>query len=490
MPRIASASSTKRQATKLSNTTRKRLALSAASKKSTVTALARQHGVSRTTVRNARDKAVGAVNDAFDTPKSDVLFYLPVTRQWLHSLVLALMLVGGVSYRAIMTILQDLFDTSLSLGTIHNIFNTAAERAHKINQSIDLSNITNLCADEFFHHGKPIINAMDATSLYCCALSIENQRDGETWAVHLLDAKEQGLLPSVMISDQAEGIVSAQKTVFSYCEHRYDNFHLSRSLMDLRRFYRNRLRRSITERKAVQKKLSDRVIIPADALSLALEKEQQDSHLSKTIDTLISWLEHDVLNKPGLPHQDRELMYDFIVQEFIRLEKIEPHRIASVRVTLENKKSDSLSFIKELEARFENIAQAHSIPVDWVWEMAQLQRCDFLGDAYAVHMLPLCSKLGERFEGVEDDVLLALDFTERTSSLVENLNRRVKRYTRDRVVVTNRYLGLLRFYLNHMPFRRSARVERKGKTPRAIMTGTTHDHWLELLGFERFKRTA
>ena len=122
--------------------------------------------------------------------------------------------------------------------------------------------------------------------------------------------------------------------------------------------------------------------------------------------------------------------------------------------------------------------------------MAQLQRCDFLGDAYAVHMLPLCSKLGERFEGVEDDVLLALDFTERTSSLVENLNRRVKRYTRDRVVVTNRYLGLLRFYLNHMPFRRSARVERKGKTPRAIMTGTTHDHWLELLGFERFKRTA
>lgn len=116
---------------------------------------------------------------------------------------------------------------------------------------------------------------MDATSLYCCALSIENQRDGETWAVHLLDAKDQGLLPSVMISDQAEDIVLAQKTVFSYCEHRYDYFHLSRSLMDLRRFYRNRLRRSITERKAVQKKLSDRVIIPADALSLALEKEQQ-----------------------------------------------------------------------------------------------------------------------------------------------------------------------------------------------------------------------
>ena len=490
MRQNATASNTRCRTTKLSNSTRKRVALSAASNKSTVTALARQHGVSRTTVRNARDKAVDAVNEAFDSPNNDVLFYLPVTRKWLHSLVLALMLVGGVSYRAIMTLLQDLFDTRLCLGTIHNIFCRAAERAHKINQSIDLSNITNFCADEFYHRGKPVINAMDASSLYCCSLSIENQRDGETWAVHLLDAKEQGLLPKVMISDQAEGIVSAQKTVFSYCEHRYDNFHLSRSLMDLRRFYRNRLRTSITERKSAQKKIYDGVVLPQDALSLAIEAEKQADHISKTIDTLISWLEHDVLNKPGLPHRDRELMYDFIVQEFRRLEKIEPHRISAVRVTLENKKIDSLSFIKEIETRFEDIALAHHIPVDWVWEMAQLQRCDFLGDAYAVQMLPLCTKLGERFEDVEDDVLLALDSTERTSSLMENLNGRVKRYNRDRGFVTNHYLGLLRFYLNHTPFRRSARVSRKGKTPRAIMTEKSHDHWLELLGFDRFKRTA
>lgn len=52
------------------------------------------------------------------------------------------------------------------------------------------------------------------------------------------------------------------------------------------------------------------------------------------------------------------------------------------------------------------------------------------------------------------------------------------------------YLDLLRFYLNHVPFMRSENPKRKGKSPAELLTGKPHPHWLEMLGFKRFKRAA
>jgi hypothetical protein len=46
------------------------------------------------------------------------------------------------------------------------------------------------------------------------------------------------------------------------------------------------------------------------------------------------------------------------------------------------------------------------------------------------------------------------------------------------------------FFLNQKPIVRSARMERKGKTPAEILSGKPHPHWLELLGFEHLKRVA
>ena len=49
-----------------------------------------------------------------------------------------------------------------------------------------------------------------------------------------------------------------------------------------------------------------------------------------------------------------------------------------------------------------------------------------------------------------------------------------------------RYPGFTR----HTPFLRSEKQHRVGKTPTEILTGKPHQHWLEMLGFERFKRAA
>jgi len=43
------------------------------------------------------------------------------------------------------------------------------------------------------------------------------------------------------------------------------------------------------------------------------------------------------------------------------------------------------------------------------------------------------------------------------------------------------YLDLLRFFLNHRRFLRSQHAQRQGKSPRELMTGHGHPHWLTLL---------
>jgi hypothetical protein len=45
------------------------------------------------------------------------------------------------------------------------------------------------------------------------------------------------------------------------------------------------------------------------------------------------------------------------------------------------------------------------------------------------------------------------------------------------------YLDLLQFFLNHRRFIRSRVAARTGKSPRELMTGHGHAHWLTLLGF-------
>ena len=78
----------------------------------------------------------------------------------------------------------------------------------------------------------------------------------------------------------------------------------------------------------------------------------------------------------------------------------------------------------------------------------------------------------------------------RASSVVENLNGRLRTYFSLRRHLGPDYLSLLRFYLNHRVLERSERPERTGRTPAELLSGQPHRPWLELLGFTRFARSA
>ena len=65
---------------------------------------------------------------------------------------------------------------------------------------------------------------------------------------------------------------------------------------------------------------------------------------------------------------------------------------------------------------------------------------------------------------------------------MENLNERLRTYFMLRRHLDGLYLDLLRFVLNHRRSMRSRHANRPRKSPRELMTGQGHPHWLTLLG--------
>ena len=76
----------------------------------------------------------------------------------------------------------------------------------------------------------------------------------------------------------------------------------------------------------------------------------------------------------------------------------------------------------------------------------------------------------------------------RASSVVENVNSRLRNYSFLRRQVGPEALALLQFFLNHRRSLRSERPGRVGRGPSELLTGEAHGHWLELLGYTRFQR--
>ena len=228
---------------------KKKMALQVIKQTQTISDIAKENQVSRKFVYKQKHKVIQAIDDVFKEPeeeKEKILFYLPITKAWLIQLVLCLLLHCRCSFRGVTKVFQDVFDTSISIATIHNISMTATQKAQKINASQDLS-FVKLCApDEIFHHNKPILAGVDIQSLYCYLLSQEKHRDGETWAIHLWDLEKKGFNPERVIADEGAGLRAGHKIVFPNTPCDADNFHMTKTLIELRRYFRNCLKTAIS----------------------------------------------------------------------------------------------------------------------------------------------------------------------------------------------------------------------------------------------------
>ena len=184
----------------------------------------------------------------------------------------------------------------------------------------------------------------------------------------------------------------------------------------------------------------------------------------------------------------RQELFDFIVSELKQREDERYPAIRKLRKALHNQRDQLLSFSGVLDQKLANIAKDFELPVQAVREVCLLHRKHDTSNAYWIRWNQLHSQLSDKFHGVMEAVGKALKETPRASSMVENLNSRLRNYFFLRRSLGASYLSTLQFFLNHRCFLRSEVPERVDKSPKQLLTGEAHPHWLELLGFERFQR--
>jgi hypothetical protein len=476
-------------AARLPENDRKDLAIQALTGSEAVSDLAARHGVSRKFVYQQTHKARTALDNAFlpAAAETEGLFRLTVTKAWLRQVIVALPLICHSSYRGVIEFPRDLLGISISVGTVHDMLQSAARQAGVINQEQDLSGIRVGLHDEIFQGSTPVLAGVDAASTYCYLLVAAEHRDADTWGVHLLDAASQGLKPDQTIADAGQGLRAGQKAAWGEIPCHGDVFHIQRQYEGLA----NTLSRLARSARSRRQKLEDRIDrtgqrAPDDELTvkldLARQTEVQALWLARDIRTLTQWLSHDVLALAGAALATRQALFDFIVEELANLEPEDPRRIRPVRVALWNQRDELLGFAGVLDEKLVAIAHSHEISITIVREACFLHRLPSTSTAYWQGWNRLRTQTGDKFHALFDAVRLALIQTPRSSSLVENLNSRLRNQFTLRRHPGGSYLSLLQFFLNHRCFMRSQRAERKGKSPRELMTGHDHPHWLTLLG--------
>jgi len=477
---------------------RKDLALDCLNDRSSISRLAQEHKVSRKFVYQQRHKAQDALLHAFDPPAAapeEVLFHLPITKDWLRQFVLAATLVGHSSLRGALEMLDCLLDLPVSLGWVHSVVTDAIDKARPINERQELSRVQFAALDEIFQNGRPALAVIDVASTYCCSLSLEDHRDGDTWAVRLLELRDRGFAPKATIADFGTGLRAGAKQALPGVACRADVFHPLRDFQTLSSYLDNRAYDAMSchedllrkQARHVRRRMwKDRsVAMKAVAASRAT---QQAIVLADEVRLLLRWWGQEVMAVAGDDYPTRRMLHDWVVQE-LRLREGQSERIRPVRVMLENNADELLAFALQLDASVAELARRFFVEPEVVREALAVQQMDQARATRWQREAELWRQLGGKYAGLRVEVQRLAGSVVRASSVIENYNSRLRNYLFLRKEVGGGYLELLRFFLNHRRFLRSEHPERVGKSPAELLSGQAHGHWLELLGYERFSRT-
>src|SRR4051794_20464009 len=210
--------------------------------------------------------------------------------------------------------------------------------------------------------------------------------------------------------------------------------------------------------------------------------------LSDEVALLVGWLRHDVLAVAGPCSADRRALYDFVVAELKGRASRCPHRLGPVCRQLENQRDDLLAFARALDEDLERLGQEFQVPGELLRRLLGVLARDERDPRRWAEEAVIRERLRGRFHEVQAAVAALAQGTVRASSLVEDLNSRLRSSFFLRRQLGSDYLALLQFFLNHRRLERSDRPERVGKTPTELLTGQSHPHWLEMLGYTRFVR--
>ena len=475
-----------------------------------VSALAADFDVSRPTVYAASCVGETVLVDHFAREEAGADgVWIFVDRAQLERSIVGLRSVAPVSLRDIEELIPIIYPkVTRSFGWIQSVCAEAERRAHRHNQSVDLSPIDAAALDELFSQRQPVLAGVDLDTGYCFGVSLEDHRGGDQWAEVLRRAQSQGLDLGVVVKDAALGIARGVRDVFPEAEQRDDCFHalyemgkVARALeqtayrriaeeenvaQDLERLWRTgkgpASRRSLAQRLTHARKRADRAIERFDSFVLAqceveealhavdletghLRTPRQIEKALRSAGAKMLAIDHYKAKKVGRYIINRApglaLHMKALRKALARIAR--KHKALTVRLAVTiHRLHEELS-----KARYQHQRREHQQMLAAVWLMLRREAGDQAGEVLAV-------------------VSEVMSKRHRASSAIEGFNAGLRPYLYVHRGVSQGFLELFQAYQN-LRTRRWGRL--KGSSAHEALTGHAVEDWLTELGYPGSART-
>ena len=443
-----------------------------------------ESGMNRSYVYEQKDKVKTYIEELDTDLKS--LANAPVivlTTALKKRLILCMALDCGSSIEGIQRALESSLGIKASTGYISNVINECANRAQSFDETISLEGIRQGANDEIFQCGTPILTGIDPETTYAYLLEECKDRSAETWQLVMEYCKDQGLELESTINDGGTGLNAGIPKAFPGIIIQGDTFHALHGMgKEL-----NKVGRKAEAAIKAEAELEQRMqgLRPQQKTKDKLEKVKPETEkaidLYDTLSILFSWLKL-LLGFSGYNMYDTMDLVTFVLDEMVKLSagfpgiKKEADKIRKILPSL-------LTYINRLEKAFESCAELHGLPPEAFQAMyRQLAYSEQSVEYYEIEYA-LWDMLKENYSLARGLFTQQLKTVKKASSLVENLNGRIRKYMDVKRVVPAGFFVLMKVYFNTRRYKRSRCHERVGKSPLELLTGNSHPGFLEVLGY-------
>ena len=448
--------------------------------------IAEEHDISRSYVYKLETQAEGIFNTIVENSKLDCVL-LPVDSNFIRKNVLSLSMNCHASYEGIQRHLEDVCHVHISIGEISNIINEACILADDINKSIDLSKVKQTANDEIFQGNKPVLTTVDLLSSYIVNMNPSEDRSGSSWENLMEERKLQGLDIEVSVSDGGSGLLCGIPKAFPKSELRMDVFHAERALgIEVSKLERAAYAEIEDEHKKI-KAVSGKKVHKKTVKALEELQSHIDDDIWRTdqILTLYQWSK-ELLGFCGCSADEVIEALHWICQQM--LEIIPDRKLFRKQVhVFEDHIEQTVGFLHYLQKKMADEEQKYGYKPGSMMCLYRARSYQFSQDSMqewqVICDLAFDYNCDQRSQA--EKVLESLiDITYRASSMVENVNGRIRDYIDAKRSVPPMYFALIQLYMNTKKYRRSEVKERIGKSPLELLTGKSHPSFYQLLGIE------
>ena len=412
------------------------------------------------------------------------------TKKDVDKAILSIALDGHSSIEGIQRILARIYGEELrpSTGYISTLLNKAGAFAEGISRSIPLHGITQGANDEIFDDSdSPVLTGVDADSTYIYLMQGMDDRKGETWQLAMETLKDSGLALKVAISDAGKGLLKGVKAAFPEADIQIDIFHVLRDLGGAVHRFKEGILKGVAAcydlEKAVSKAKRPWRRKARDQKEKLAELQSKIPAMAEDFDAmecLHSWL-CELASFSGCDYDEATGLMKWILSEMAAVagRNSGTWELRKEIARFEDRMPAAMLFLKRLFRDFSRAAAAMGLPGEAFRLLHRRMGARKHSDAHAALEREAMEVIGpERWEearNAHDEIVGSI---KRASSMVENVNSRLRVYMNIKKHVSSNFYSLVQLHLNTKKYRRSRVKSRKGCSPVELLTGET---WPELI---------